>query len=623
MKNVIILLFLFLSISSCTRESKVSTITIQLPPYAGTNAPGTVSLKSGGFNNTLNPATIADINCYGLFVGGPENFMQHSNCSESSTNAVQMTFGPNKYFMPAGTEVSLEVPSGPARKIYLVGLKSQGTACQLLSQGQNPDGNNLSIPHIISEQVVDLPPGDKTLLMTRTLDSTKKFDSCNFSGGSNNSPALFGNGRDGNLAITGPAFLTFGSDTYTSDPDFSHSLSSLPNPTTKKVSSTKRVTNIDTTTGKLLTLDSAITSNDFEPGDEIIWHVSSAWETANPDYDGCGSGTSLFRGRYGFAYIASVPDSTHVTLSLPITTTPAAINNTNLAQSSAFSGTPFCRIHITRVPNFNIINVAASQTFNVSPAIFNYVNGGIVAFRANEIVLNSGSDLTVNTDGKGFGGTIGYQGDGVQGKGNNGGLDYAANQNGGGRGISGSNSPGGGAGSANGGSGGVGSPGQYGNGITFCIGTTPCLGVRDKKLFFGGGGGSESTLGGAGGGIIFIQARKISGPGALILSAKGANGASGSTGGGGGGGGSVSLSAKQIDSTVTTSIYTNGGNGGTGTTSGGGGGGGSAELRYCLALSPSLSTTLSATGGSGYTAGTAATSAAQEVLDVPALCNTN
>ncbi len=622
MKNIIIISFLFLFISSCTRESKVSTITIQLPPVEKAAA-DTVNLKSGaGFNNTLNPSTVADINCYGVFVGGPENFMQSSSCSDSATNTVQMRFGPKKFFMPAGSEVSIDVPSGTARKIYLVGLKSQSSACQLLSPTQNPDVNNLSVPHVIGEKVVDLVPGTTAVTLVRTLDSSRKFDSCNFGGEGGSSQALFGNGRDGNLTVTGPAFLTFGTDNFAADMDASHSLSSLPSPATKKISSSARITNIDSANGKVLTLSSAISSVDFEPGDEVLWHVSSAWAATNPDYEGCGNGTSLYRGQYGFAHIASVPNSTQVVLNSPITANPGAINNANLAQSNPQANTPFCRIHITRVPNFNIINLSSSQSLNLSTTAFNYSSGGIIAFRVNEIVLNSGAVFNINADGKGFGNAVTYQGDGVQGKGNNGGSDYVANQNGGGLGT-GSNSGGGGGGSANGGSGGGGTPGQYGNGITFCENSTPCLGTQHKRIFFGGGGGSASATGGSGGGFILILARKISGTGSLVLTAKGANGSSGSAGAGGGGGGSISLNAKEISSGVTTTIFTNGGNGGTGTTAGGGGGGGSAEVRYCAALTSSPNATLTATGGTGYVAGTTASAAAQVVMDVPALCTTN
>lgn len=614
MKKTVFVICLVAGLLSCTRETMKTTVTVQLPAYQGKPADA-VYAKGTGFNASLNPSAVSDINCYGIFVGGPETFLSQNNCTDTTTNTVKMKFGPSRFFIPAGTETSIDVPSGPARKIYLVGLKTQGTACTPMMQGQNPDFSNMSVPHIVSEQTLDLQPGDVTVSMTRSIDSSKTFDNCNFiSGGGGTTPAnLFGNARDGNLTIGGPAFLNFGTDTYSSDPDLGHSGSTLPGPATKKASTFKRIVSVDSGSGTLLTLDSAFTTNDFETGDEILWYVSSAWAPSNPDDNGCGAGSNLFRGRFGFANVVSTPSSLSLQVDKPISISPSSISATNLAQSSTTPGTSFCRIQVMRVPNFNTITVGASQTLNFTATTFNMTGGGIIAFRANEIILNSGSIFNIKTDGNGFNSVASTQGDGVQGSGI---ASPSGNMNGGG---SGSFSGGGGAGSGDGGDGGGTTPGLKGIGIAFCLGATPCLPIRDNKAFFGGaGGGAGAGPGGFGGGIIIAHVKKISGSGTLAVSA---NGVQGSSATGGGAGGTVSLTVKELASTAITTMAANGANGSTGTYTGGGGGGGAIELRYCDTLSSLSNLSTSATGGAGTGAGNPAPNGAMENKIVPTLCN--
>lgn len=619
MKKIAFVAMVLPSLMSCTREKVNTTVRIKLPESNG-NLLQNVQAKGIGFNISMNPSTVSDINCYAIFVGGPDALLNQNNCYDSSTNAVKMRFGPSRFFIPAGTETSIEVPSGPSRQIYLVGLKSQGSSCVPLGPGQNPDSSNMSVPHIVSEKTIDLQPGETAIEMVRTIDSSKTFDNCNFmTGGGGSSLNLFGNGRDGNITVTGNGVLDFGTQDFSQDPDYTHTASTLPSPATKKASSTKRITNIDTVAANTLILDSAFSSNDFEVGDEIMWSVSSGWESANPDDNACGTGTSLFRGRFGFANIVGVPNSTTLVVDKALTAVPGSINNTNLSQANPVTGTPFCRMHVRRVPNFNKIDVAASTPLSFTTSAFDMTGGGSIVFRVNEIVLNSGSTFNISVDARGFNSSSNSQGAGVQGLG----ISSAnSNLNGGGQGTSG-NGGGGGGGSASGADGG-GSPfGAKGSGVTFCIGATPCLPTRDQKAFFGGGGGGTSSFsGGVGGGIILIYAKKITGTGTITLSAKG--GIS-STSTGGGGGGTISFNVQQLPATITTIADASGGNGTSGTYPGGGGGGGAVEVKYCGATSSSTGITTMATGGTSAAnpAGSNAPANAIEVANAPALCTAN
>lgn len=614
-------------ITACTRsKTDVSSVRIRLPSVVASKSQAQEFSKASKvsgltadapkWNSSLNPTALSDINCFAVFVGGPEADLSGNSCSDSSTGTTKMRFGPFRGLVPAGQDISLDVKSGSARQIVLAGFKAQNGACVDVSPGAaGPNGANLSYPHIVAQTTLDLAPGDVNVTLNAALDTSNTFDECNFINNQGSPSLLFGDGRDGSFSISSVVY--FNSD------GFNHgSLTSCTSGsggfcgTTKKFAASQRVTNVDNSTGKTLTMDAGFTSDEFQPGDEVLWVVTAAHDMGGaPDSNACGG--NLYRGRYGFARISSTnTGSWTISLDSPISQTPGSLNNTNIAQSSISHAQSFCHLTLQRVPNFDTITVPSATTMTLT-GLWNMAGStGIVAFRAKRLVLNAA--LTVTVDGLGFpGGTVAH-GTGVSGSGPVT-SSTSAVENAGGY----SSSTGGGGGSSAGGGGGAPSGGGGALPIGFC-GGSPCAIVRDHKILLGGGGGYGGGAGGAGGGGIFLFVEEISGASPFYLSASGAAGSGGSAGGGAGGGGTIHVTAKKVITTGSPNqLNAYGGTGGTGSGFGGGGGGGGiVEAYYCAAQTTGTSTPLvpGGSGGAASTAGNSGTAGLILMADDPNLC---
>lgn len=137
--------------------------------------------ETPNWNTSLNPTSSDQINCYAVFVGGPEASMSINSCSDS-TGVEKFRFGSSLLLVPptAGT-VSLEVPSGSGRTISLVGFRTNAGACVTTTpNGAEPDFANISEPYILSEQTLNLAPGDQNINMIAIVDESKKIADCDF-----------------------------------------------------------------------------------------------------------------------------------------------------------------------------------------------------------------------------------------------------------------------------------------------------------------------------------------------------------------------------------------------------------------------------------------------------------
>jgi len=182
MKNTLRISFavvVFALTSSCERmKSDSAKLVIQLP-----NA--SVSSKSEFQTNTFTPglsiANLSEVNCYAVFVGGKEEGMRNSFCKNGATE--KFRFGPSRFFVPAGQEISLDVPAGADREIILVGTKAQGTACRPIGPGQNVDETNMAALHILGRKTMNLFAGANKVDLPVSLVTSETFDDCNFAGG--------------------------------------------------------------------------------------------------------------------------------------------------------------------------------------------------------------------------------------------------------------------------------------------------------------------------------------------------------------------------------------------------------------------------------------------------------
>lgn len=571
--EAILLLIFAITLVSCTRKTENSTLKITLP--AGVISQN-ISVQSDGteWNTSLNPVDVSEINCYGVFVGGPEAPMNAGYCSIEETSTVKFRFGRARFFIPAGNTVEIEVPSGPARRIILVGLRAQNGACVNLGPQQDPDGANLSVPHIVGETVRDLPPGAVSVNIGRTLNASEYFNDCRFPGegigsGSGGNGLNFGSGSDGSHSI----------DAAVSDVGTDNTVISG-----RTLAAARRITNISNANGRDLTLSGGFSAQDFVVGDEVMWVVSASGDgvgdgsVGGPDAACTGNSNGLHRGRYAFARITATANPV-VTLDKPVYD---YVSVRNAALSNAqfdMSGNDFCRMQLMRVPNFENLTINSNGTVG-TPSWDGNV-GGFFVLKVNG-TLSLNSDFNLWSTSRGFAGgvpgTNGMQGSSSTGSGA---AVPGPNDTGGG-GASGSGPAGGGANGGAGAAGNAGSGSSGGNAVTWCFG--PCK-PSDKLLMGSGGGGGvpSAAWGGAGGGVLVVLARNISTNGyMLIAQSSGGWGASAAQSSGGGAGGNVLVVAHSVTGTGTVGLYANGGDGGGAVGTGGGaGGGGMVEYRTC------------------------------------------
>lgn len=176
--------------SACSRKSAdQSTLTIkfdktliaqglQAPPMAKVNATNT-----NGPNWGLNdPSRLAEIDCFGVFVGGPEATLQSSSCTNQRDEVVAR-FGPRAGFFPMNGKGQVVVPAGEKRRIYLVGMASADGTCDL-GFDTNPDlrFSNYSNPFILGQTTKDLVKAEEVveILLKEKFDSGNKINDCDF-----------------------------------------------------------------------------------------------------------------------------------------------------------------------------------------------------------------------------------------------------------------------------------------------------------------------------------------------------------------------------------------------------------------------------------------------------------
>lgn len=256
---------------------------------------------------------------------------------------------------------------------------------------ENGIGNGFYLSHPHKSHISYVASGGNTVLHVEHNTETRNV------GGGGEYDFTFGSGRDGDLSIG--AIVTASSlNIYYGKVDSINS------------------------TGTTVTLNNSISSNinNFHPGDEIMWYVSSEGEI------GCtpsGATYSFMPGMYDFTHIASV-DAGNFTFTLHRPINQTYINNTevNLSLPTNLANTPaqytsgnFCSIQVIRVPHFNnlTLNPSYSTDFWISPDAYSHTSGtgGILPFRvANtlniDVIQTAPSvaeyNININASEKGF-----------------------------------------------------------------------------------------------------------------------------------------------------------------------------------------------------------------------------
>lgn len=486
--------------SGCTKKAEVSYINVTLPKAMplGSNkasAPGelrsisrSVSAQSDDspdWNTSLNPTSGSQLNCFAVFVGGP-NLTGNSCTVSDNANIRRIDFGPNLGFVPAGSVVRLEVPSGPDRVFHVVGLQaSAASACSSYSNVEI-NASQLSEPFLIASQRANIPAGESSLDIVATLDLNKKIQTCSFVNGGGdrgsepNINFSFGDERDGTLTqSSGSAWYYPAYNPYsTPSPGMAHTPKSGGVSTDKTGSAMRQVTLVATTgvnAGREIGTVSPFSNLDFDVGDEVMWYVSGGEAIPGPPDDpvdgACGG--DLYLGRFGFGRIQSVPNSTSMVLDTPITATPAQVKTANL--SAAMNSGNHCRISVQRVMNLENIVVASGASLSIVAASYSHSNGvgGILPIRVKELQVDGTLNLQANSTGYMGASGQAYSGGSIWG--DNRASNGGASGNGGGSSNISNSSGGGGAGAGEGG-------GSSQGTSTMAIGGTPLAHGQDTSL---------------------------------------------------------------------------------------------------------------------------------------------
>lgn len=221
--TIISLGLVFFGIINCGRvsfDSTLSTIKFKLPPVS----PATMAKLSAKAQHEItgapwgvsDPASFADIGCYGVMIGGPEAYMSENSCSVGPTAAAKIIrvwdwFGG---FAPASEqEIEIIVPAGESRSIYVVGfaINSNSTCADFKAAGI-PKAE-LSNPFVIGQAQAALPAGQVTsVVIPVQFDPDKKIGSCEGPKFVFQEPPTtpigpilgdYGTGADGDLVVSG------------------------------------------------------------------------------------------------------------------------------------------------------------------------------------------------------------------------------------------------------------------------------------------------------------------------------------------------------------------------------------------------------------------------------------
>ncbi|OYZ12800.1 MAG: hypothetical protein B7Y39_18890 [Bdellovibrio sp. 28-41-41] len=196
MKNKIFILLcigiLLLLNSACTRSAsnETSKIRIELPTSMSSSGQALNNtselVTNASFSSTVPTGFIGTqpLNCFGVMVSGPEDYLAKNRCYKKLTTtvndgtAVFFKQGMTKGFFPGGSSIEIEVPSGLDRVFRIIGLHSSTGSC-FSFETKDTDLSQFSVPYIIAESApLTLEPGERDLPMEVKFNPDLYFDNC-------------------------------------------------------------------------------------------------------------------------------------------------------------------------------------------------------------------------------------------------------------------------------------------------------------------------------------------------------------------------------------------------------------------------------------------------------------
>jgi len=197
--TLVITLIFSLSILGCSKKSNShSTVKIQFDQslYSGSVSDLEKVSSATAADGTptwglADPTSLSQINCWGVFVGGPEDFLKGSQCTNSNDQVIAQ-FGPRAGFYPINESGEVFVPAGENRVFFLAGMASSTGDCEE-GFGANPNINfsNYSAPFILGQAEANLVNAEETIpiQLVDSFSGTNRIKECDFlQPGQGNSP---------------------------------------------------------------------------------------------------------------------------------------------------------------------------------------------------------------------------------------------------------------------------------------------------------------------------------------------------------------------------------------------------------------------------------------------------
>lgn len=167
--------------AGCTKDKKQAHVTIQFPESTASQKSGQLAASSHDWATDV-PTSLGDIGCYAIVVGGDEPEQNSSSCSDDS-GATLIRFGTTAGLYSAGSTATLEVPAGPNRRFFVIGLKLVNGSCENIAQQDNDlTASNYSPPYILGKAVATLVPGENNvqISLVNQFDTSNKIGDCSF-----------------------------------------------------------------------------------------------------------------------------------------------------------------------------------------------------------------------------------------------------------------------------------------------------------------------------------------------------------------------------------------------------------------------------------------------------------
>jgi hypothetical protein len=173
------LVFFFAVLSGCTRNSlETSKVKIN---FSSAGLSGTTSktfipaaARTTGWSSTV-PSTLADIQCYAVFVGADQAGYNEGYCNNVSSQEI-IRFGRFVGLVSRDQTAEFELSPGPGRTIYILGATSDDGKCEPMGPTGELTEENYSQPVLIGKAYQDLPPGTVNI----TIKAEAKFDDDHF-----------------------------------------------------------------------------------------------------------------------------------------------------------------------------------------------------------------------------------------------------------------------------------------------------------------------------------------------------------------------------------------------------------------------------------------------------------